>query len=77
MPHIIIKLYPGRTEEVKQHLANQISKCVADIAKCSDKAVSIAIEEIPQNNWAERVYKPDILDKEENLYKKPGYNPFA
>jgi hypothetical protein len=24
----------------------------------------------------EKVYKPDILDQPEKLYKKPGYDPF-
>jgi len=26
----------------------------------------------PQD-WAEQVYKPDIVNKPETLYKKPGY----
>jgi len=26
-------------------------------------------------DWAEKVYKPDILGKPETIYKKPGYNP--
>jgi 4-oxalocrotonate tautomerase len=38
--------------------------------------VSVAFEEVDPNDWAEKVYKPDILNNEENLYKKPGYNPF-
>jgi 4-oxalocrotonate tautomerase len=24
---------------------------------------------------ADKVYKPDILDKPETIYKKPGYDP--
>jgi hypothetical protein len=27
-------------------------------------------------DWTEKVYKPDIQDKWDKLYKKPGYNPF-
>jgi hypothetical protein len=34
----------------------------------------VAIEEIQQEDWAEKVYKPDILNKPEKLYKKPGYS---
>ena len=33
-------------------------------------------EEIAKEDWAEKVYKPDILDKQQSLYVKPGYNPF-
>jgi 4-oxalocrotonate tautomerase len=46
------------------------------IAKCEEKVVSVAIEEVKPEDWAEKVYRPDILNKSEKLYKKPGYNPF-
>lgn len=76
MPHIIIKLLPGRSEEQKRELVNAIAGDVVSIAGCDEKAVSVAIEEIKREDWARKVYKPDILDQEEKLYKKPGYNPF-
>lgn len=76
MPHIIVKLYPGRSEEVKQQLADQLVKDVMDIAKCQEKSVSLSIEEIEPEHWAEKVYKPDILELKGKLYKKPGYDPF-
>ncbi len=76
MPHVIVKLYPGRTEEQKKRLAEKIAADVAEIAVCEEKSVSVAIEEIEKEEWADTVYKPDILDNEEKLYKKPGYNPF-
>jgi len=77
MPHVIVKLYPGRTEQQKARLAEEIVKDVVAIAKCEEKSVSVAIEEISSESWAEKVYKPDILDNQKNLYKKPGYNPFS
>jgi 4-oxalocrotonate tautomerase len=77
MPHVIVKLYPGRTEEQKTRLAEAITKDVMTIAQCEEKSVSVAIEEIDPAQWAEKVYRPDILDNEVNLYKKPGYNPFG
>jgi 4-oxalocrotonate tautomerase len=76
MPHVIVKLYPGRSEQQKTQLAEEIVKDVVAIIKCEEKVVSVAIEEIKPEAWAEEVYKPDILDKREKLYKKPGYNPF-
>jgi 4-oxalocrotonate tautomerase len=76
MPHVIIKLYPGRSEEQKTKLANEIVKDVVAIAKCEEKSVSVAFEEIKREEWAEKVYRTDILDKENSLYKEPGYNPF-
>ena len=37
MPHVIIKLYPGRTAEQKMQLANEIVKDVVAIAKCEER----------------------------------------
>lgn len=76
MPHVIIKLYPGRTEEQKEHLAEEITKSVVSISKCEEKSVSVAIEEVAPEDWAEKVYKPDIINNQDRLYKRPGYNPF-
>lgn len=75
MPHVIVKLYPGRSEQQKIRLAEEIVKDVVAIMKCGEESVSIAIEEIKPEDWAEKVYKPDILNNPEKLYKKPGYNP--
>ena len=77
MPHVIVKLYPGRSEEQKVKLANEIVKDVVAIAKCEEKSVSVVFEEIEEKDWDEKVYRTDILNKKESLYKKPGYNPFA
>jgi 4-oxalocrotonate tautomerase len=76
MPHVIVKLYPGRSEQQKIKLAEEIVKDVVAIAKCEEKSVSVAFEEIEPEEWDEKVYRPDILNKSETLYRKPGYNPF-
>lgn len=76
MPHISVKLYPGRSEQQKAQLAEQIAKDVVSLLNCSEASVSVAIEEIKPEDWPEQVYKPDILNNSESLYKKPGYNPF-
>jgi 4-oxalocrotonate tautomerase len=31
------------------------------------------MEEIKPQDWADKVYKPDIVNNPEKLYKKPGY----
>jgi 4-oxalocrotonate tautomerase len=75
MPHVIVKLYPGRTEEQKKRLAEEIARDVVEIAVCAEKSVSVAIEEVHPDDWTEKVFKPDILDRADTLYKEPGYNP--
>ncbi len=78
MPHVIVKLYPGRTEEQKRRLTEAVAKDVVEIIQCPETAVSVAIEEVPPAEWPEKVYRPDILEKQNTLYRKPGYkNPFA
>lgn len=76
MPHVIIKLHPGRDEDTKQKLTEEVVKSVVDIAKCPESAVSVAFEEVGADEWAEKVYRPDIMEKEATLTRKPGYNPF-
>lgn len=73
-PHVIVKLFPGRTEQQKRRLADAIVKAVVDIIGGSEGSVSVAVEEIKSEDWKEKVYKPDILDKWDRLYKKPGYS---
>ncbi len=73
MPHVIVKLWPGKSEEQKRRLADAISKDVMNILNHGEESVSVAIEEVSSKSWAERVYKPDILGNSDKLYRKPGY----
>ncbi|MGM0366335.1 MAG: tautomerase family protein [Actinomycetota bacterium] len=75
MPHVIIKLWPGRTEQEKTKLSKIILNGIKEAVGCTADAVSIAIEEVPQDKWFDEVYYPDIEAKKETLYKKPGYGP--
>ncbi len=76
MPHVIVKLWPGKSEKQKTRLAEEIVKDVMTVLHYGEESVSLVIEEVKQEEWVEQVYKPDIQDKWEKLYKKPGYNPF-
>jgi len=77
MPHVIIKMYAGRTEEQKKKLIKAITDSIVKIVDADEKYVSIAVEDVNPKDWAEKVYRPDILEKQNTLYKKPGYNPFC
>jgi 4-oxalocrotonate tautomerase len=73
MPHVIVKLWPGKSERQKQQLAERITQDVMEVLHYGDESVSVAFEEISSRNWKEKVYKPDILDQPQKLYKQPGY----
>ncbi|MBR8371139.1 tautomerase family protein [Burkholderia cenocepacia] len=73
MPHIIVKAWPGKTEEQKQRLADAITRNVMTILGYGQESVSVGFEEIPSDRWKEEVYRPDIEARAATLYKKPGY----
>ena len=76
MPHVIVKLYPGRTDAQKERLAEAIAQSTAEIAGCALTSVSVAFQEVAPDAWAEAVYRPEIIDAAESLVRAPGYNPF-
>lgn len=76
MPHVIVKMYPGRSEAQKKALAQKLTEDVVTIAQCKETSVSVSIEEVEPDVWPENVYQPDILDGNGVLYKQPEYNPF-
>jgi 4-oxalocrotonate tautomerase len=74
MPHVIVKLWPGKSEKQKQEMTDKIVAAVTSTLGYGDESVSVALEEISASDWKEQVYGPDILEAEEGaLYKKPGY----
>ena len=76
MPHIIVKLWPGKSEAQKKELAERITKEVMSVLKYGEESVSVAMEEVSSREWMKKVYKPDIQEKWDTLYKEPGYDPF-
>jgi 4-oxalocrotonate tautomerase len=75
MPHVIVKLLAGRSEQQKARLAEQVTKAVMECANCAESSVSVSIVDIASADWVEKVYQPDIVGNPDTLYKKPGYNP--
>jgi 4-oxalocrotonate tautomerase len=75
MPHVIVKLQSGRSEQQKAKIADEVTKAIMATANCAEQSVSVSIEDVEPSDWVEQVYKPDIASKPEKLYKKPGYNP--
>ncbi|HKW81514.1 MAG TPA: tautomerase family protein [Casimicrobiaceae bacterium] len=75
MPHVIVKMWPGPSEQQKRRLAQQILEDVVTTLKSADDSVSIAIEEVKSSDWLEKVYRPEIEPRMDKLYKKPGYGP--
>jgi 4-oxalocrotonate tautomerase len=75
MPHVIVKLWPGKSEQQKEKLAEGITKAVMSTLNYGEESVSVGIEEVKAKDCTEQVYKPDILAKRDTLYNEPGYEP--
>ena len=73
MPHVIVKLWPGKSEKQKHRLADAITKDVMEILHYGEESISVAMQEVKPQNWAREVYRPEIENNIEQLYKKPGY----
>ena len=77
MPHIIAKLAAGRSDRIKQELAERLTLAMTDVLGLDADAISIAMEDVPSQEWMERVYRPDIEGASAPLLKRPGYGPLA
>ena len=75
MPHVIVKLYSGKSERQKQDLAQAVTQAVMSALNYGEESVSVGIEDVEPKNWTKQVYKPDIIAKAETIYKQPGYDP--
>ena len=73
MPHVIVKLWPGKSEQQKQKLAEGVTQAVMTSLGYGEESVSV--EEIAAGDWTEKVYKADIINGPGKLYKRPGYKP--
>jgi len=72
MPHINVKLYPGRTAEQKQALADAMTKTMISVLGSKEESISVGIEDVAPDAWAEVVTKPEIADKPNTVYKRPS-----
>ena len=69
MPHVVVKMYPGRTREQKEKMAERITQALKETIGCEEKSISIAVEEVPSEEWNQRVYQPEIMGKADTLLK--------
>ncbi len=73
MPHIVVKVREGYAQAKKARLAAALVKTIVANLDCPVFDVSVGIEDVRPSDWTEAVYRPDILDKPETIFKEPGY----
>lgn len=73
MPHVTVKMYPGKTDAQKAEMAEAIAAALMASAGTAERAISVSIEDVAQADWEAQVYRPEIVGQPETLFKKPGY----
>ena len=58
MPHVIVKLWPGKSEEQKARLAGKIARDVMDVFDYGEESVSVGFEEIKSQDWKRKPTNP-------------------
>lgn len=74
MPHISVKMIEGRSEAQKKALAAALEKALTETLGCDSHWVTLSIEDYDAVKWQE-VFKKEVTDNREHLYKLPEYDP--
>jgi 4-oxalocrotonate tautomerase len=74
MPHVTIKHFPVPLDQQrKSELVAALTDAVTSAFGCEEGVVSIALEPVPQDDWSDRVYVPEIVNRRHLLCKAPSY----
>jgi 4-oxalocrotonate tautomerase len=77
MPHLVVKMYAGRTDAEKAALTEKLTQAVEAALGYGPESISVGIEDVKPADWMDKVYQPDIVARQESLTKRPGYGPLA
>lgn len=73
MLHIIVKIAEGRSQPLKQELADRLAATMIDVLGLDPNAVSVAVEDVPMQDWMQQIYSPEI----ETVGERPSYGPLS
>lgn len=73
MPHITVQMYPGRNDEIKAKLAKVLAEAASKKLGRGIEHFSVSIEDVPQDEWTEKVYKNAVDPNNKNVFIRPGY----
>lgn len=70
MPHIAIKMYPGRSEELKKNIVEKTRDFLAKEMGMEEKFFSVSVEDIEKDKWQE-----EVVDKiaKDDLYVESNF----
>ncbi|MFK3659106.1 tautomerase PptA [Scandinavium sp. NPDC088450] len=75
MPHVDIKCFPrDLNDEQKDALAADIAAAITRHLGSKDGAISVALNQVQQDEWKTQVWDTEIAPNLDTLLKKPGYS---
>ena len=75
MPHVDIKYFPrDLNDEQKAALAEDIAEVIIRHFNSKNSSVSVALNQVNQEDWKAQVWDTEIGPKLDELIKKPGYS---
>ncbi|MCQ2584934.1 MAG: tautomerase family protein [Treponema sp.] len=73
MPHITVQMYPGRSDELKAKLAKVLAETASKELERGIEHFSVSIEDVPQDEWTDKVYKKITDPDNKDVFVRPGY----
>lgn len=74
MPHVDIKCFPrDLNDEQKTALAADIAEVIIRHFNSKEGSVSVALQQVAQDDWKTQVWDTEIAPQMDTLIKKPGY----
>ncbi|WP_330985078.1 MULTISPECIES: tautomerase PptA [Enterobacterales] len=75
MPHVEINCFPrDLNDEQKEALAADIAAAITRHLGSKDGAISVALNQVQQDEWKTQVWDTEIAPNLDALIKKPGYS---
>ena len=63
MPHIDVKMFPGRSEEIKKNLAEKLRETAARELGVDEAVLSVSVGDVEKENWNKEVAE-SVLEEE-------------
>ena len=66
-------MYPGRSDEIKAKLAKVLAETASRELCREIEHFSVSIEDVPQDEWTDKVYKKITDPDNKDVFVRPGY----
>ena len=73
MPHITVQMYPGRSHEVKQRLADKLAQVASEELGKGVEHFSVSVEDVPQSEWKAKVWDAAMDPANDKVFVRPHY----